>query len=195
MLEGGAEPLFRRTKLALVAHAVADVAQVGNEATDARLVEEVRHRDVEPHPLARRVPEAHLCACSLPGVVADGDESVTDEADVVEMGEIESARSDDVDGPVAEHPLEGGAHVRDRCVTDHHDDVGCVLHERLEARLAHSHVPLSVLLLGGGPSECPDRERDSERRQHGEAVYERLIDQRGRDAGSDRCLTQRDCQN
>ena len=66
-----------------------------------------------------------------------------------------------------------------------------MLHERAEALLALPELGLDPFGLDRRPLEQLDRERDAERGEHREAVHERLLHERRRDAERDRELAER----
>ena len=196
VVEGMAEGLLGLVERCLLRLALGDVPQVGDPAFHARITGQVGHDHVEPAPRALAVPQAGFIAAAARVFGDRGAHSLH----IGGMDEIEPHHADGLLRGVSEESLEGRAHVaHDRVGPDHHDDVAGVLHQCAESLLALAQLRFALAQLGlrgvgldHRALEELDREREAERGEHGQAVHERLIDQRRRDPERDRELAQAD---
>ena len=106
--------------------------------SDVLVLEQVRSQRLDVQPEVVHVLHPELGEPGHPvALVAAGGEELQDVRPVVRMDQFGELRALELARLVAEHAFDRRAHVADRRVRiDHHDDVGGVLDERGEARLA-----------------------------------------------------------
>ena len=132
-------------ELVLERLALADVATVQDDAADVLVLQQVRVLNLELEPCAVAVPERaldHVCLGAVAHVgLAHAREDLREPRPVGRAKQLGEVGSLDLVGPIAEHPLDRRALVRDGAVgVEHGDEVARVGHQRPEARLALATV-------------------------------------------------------
>ena len=176
-LEGGAETFlgFRQGRLGLLA--IVDVAQVGQYAVHVGVVQQVGDAGVEPAPLSGGGAQADLHALGARLGRRHRLHHPLEVLGVHEGATVELGRLLDV---IAEDFIEGGAHISEAVVSEHDNEVGGVLHERLEASLVGGQGRATVLAVHEGQAHQLGRHDEAQRGQHRQGVHEGGAYQRGR---------------
>ena len=170
--------------------ALGEVSSVDDDAGHRGSVDEVRddRLDVAPRPVGvadsqlERLRGRHDAELSTQLDAQPGDVIRMDEPGSLLADEVLWGSSEEVEARLARIPdLAGRVH--------HDGEVGRVLHERPEPVLARAQLRFGGFLLVHHGSGHSHHDHDTERLERGEAVDERLLDQRRRDATPDRQLT------
>ena len=156
---------------------VVHVARGEHDAAEAGIVEQVRGDRLHVAPAAVRVRDAPLRLERLADRAGrDTGEEGAECAHVVGMGALEQAGADGLPPARAEHRLDRAGQRADRAVAlEDRDEVGGVLDDRLQARLALPGDPVQLERGVDAPAPLPREDGEQGReREHG-GHRERLV--------------------